>query len=116
MPTLPLACISSAPPLPALMVAVSTLSIISWPAYIWAERPTYFGAAGAAAAAALVSSVLDESQAERPRAANRPTARITRRIDILPFLVGCEGAPGRACAASLTLGCARRRRRLGLDL
>src|SRR5579859_7873744 len=103
MPTLPLAIISSAPPLPTLTVAVSTLSIISWPAYICAERPKYLGAAGAAAAA-LVSSVLDESQAERPRAANRPTARITQRIDILPFLIGREGAPGRGCAASFTLG------------
>src|SRR3954471_25043439 len=80
MPTLPATSTFRVPGLATVMLAVPTLSIMSWPAYICCERAMDFGAAGAAATA----SVFDESQAERPTTAKRPAARITLRMDILP--------------------------------
>src|SRR5258706_11819495 len=85
---------SSAPFLPTLIDPESTFEISSWPWYICCERPTYLGAAGAAAV-----SVLLESQAERPTARKKPAARITLRIGILP-----SSLMRRACAASLAPG------------
>src|SRR5258706_7975039 len=88
-----MAVMSSAPTLPTLIDPESTFEISSWPWYITCERPTYLGAAGAAAV-----SVLLESQAERPTASKKPATRITLRIGILPVLIA------RGCAASRARG------------